>query len=61
MIHTRHDAFRRRMNSAGTTTAAHFNLEAAKEFLGHASIKTTEQYYVAPLPELAAEVARKIG
>jgi integrase len=48
-------------HSAGTTTAAHFNLEAAKEFLGHASIKTTEQYYVAPLPELAAEVARKIG
>jgi len=48
-------------HAAGTTTAAHFTLEAAKEFLGHASIKTTEQYYVAPLPELAAEVARKIG
>ena len=48
-------------HTAGTETTAQFSLEAAKEFLGHASIKTTEQYYVAPLPELAAEVARKIG
>jgi integrase len=48
-------------HTAGTETAAQFSLEAAKEFLGHASVKTTEQYYVAPLPELAAEVARKIG
>jgi len=48
-------------HTAGTETTAQFSLEAAKEFLGHASVKTTEQYYVAPLPELAAEVARKIG
>jgi integrase len=48
-------------HTAGTETTAQFGLEAAKEFLGHASIKTTEQYYIAPLPELAAKVARKIG
>ena len=48
-------------HAAGTTTTAQFSLEAAKEFLGHASVKTTEQYYVAPLPELAAKVAREIG
>ncbi len=48
-------------HNAGTEATANFSLEAAKEFLGHASIKTTEQYYVAPLPKLAAEVARKIG
>ena len=43
-------------HTAGTETTALFSLEAGKEFLGHASIKTTEQYYVAPLPELAADV-----
>jgi len=48
-------------HSAGTEATAKFSLEAAKEFLGHASSKTTEQYYVAPLPELAAKVAREIG
>ncbi len=48
-------------HNAGTDTAANFSLEAAKEFLGHSSIKTTEKYYVAPLPELAAKVAREIG
>jgi len=48
-------------HSAGTETTANFSLEAAKEFLGHSSITTTEKFYVAPLPELAAEVARKFG
>ena len=48
-------------HNAGTDTAARFSIEEAKEFLGHASSKTTEQYYIAPLPELAARVAREIG
>jgi len=48
-------------HSAGTETTAQFSLEAAKEFLGHSSIATTEKFYVAPLPELAAAVARKVG
>lgn len=48
-------------HSAATEVTANFSLEAAKEFLGHASIKTTEKHYVAPLPELAAKVAREIG
>lgn len=48
-------------HNAGTETAAKFSLEAAKEFLGHSSIATTEKFYVAPLPELAAKVAREIG
>ena len=48
-------------HSAGTEAAAHFSLEAAKEFLGHSSITTTEKFYVAALPQLAAEVARKFG
>ena len=48
-------------HTAGTQTTANVSLEAAKEFLGHSSITTTEKFYVAPLPELAAEVARKFG
>jgi integrase len=48
-------------HAAGTEITAHVSLEAAKEFLGHASIVTTEKHYVAPLPELAAEVARRFG
>ena len=48
-------------HTAGTQTTANVSLEAAKEFLGHCSITTTEKFYVAPLPELAAEVARKFG
>jgi integrase len=35
-------------HAAGTEATAHVSLEAAKEFLGHASITTTEKYYVAP-------------
>lgn len=46
---------------AGTNTTANYSLEAAKEVLGHASITTTEKFYVAPLPELAEKVAREIG
>ena len=48
-------------HTAGTQTTANVSLEAAKEFLGHSSITTTEKFYVAPLPQLAAEVARKFG
>ena len=51
----------RLQHTAGTETTALFSLEAAKEFLGHSSITTTEKFYVAPLPELAANVAREIG
>jgi integrase len=48
-------------HTAATEITAQVSLEAAKEYLGHASISTTEKHYVAPLPELAAEVARKFG
>jgi integrase len=48
-------------HAAGTEAAAHVSIQAAKEFLGHASTATTEKYYIAPLPELAAEVARRFG
>jgi integrase len=48
-------------HAAGTEAAAHVSVQAAKEFLGHASTATTEKYYIAPLPELAAEVARRFG
>lgn len=48
-------------HAAGTQTTANYTLEAAKEVLGHASITTTEKYYVAPLPELAEKVARETG
>jgi len=48
-------------HAAGTNTTANYSLEAAKELLGHASVKTTEKYYVAPLPELAEKVAWETG
>ena len=46
---------------AGTDATANYSLEAAKELLGHASIKTTEKFYVASLPELAEKIARETG
>jgi len=48
-------------HAAGTNATANYSLEAAKELLGHASVKTTEKYYVAPLPELAERVAWETG
>lgn len=48
-------------HSAGTEIADKFGLLHAKEVLGHSSVRTTERFYVAPLPEKAIEVAKKIG
>jgi len=48
-------------HSAATEIADKFGVHHAKETLGHSSIRTTERYYIAPIPEKALEVAKKIG
>jgi len=48
-------------HSAATEITDKFGLLHAKEVLGHSTVRTTERFYVAPLPEKALEVAREIG
>jgi integrase len=48
-------------HAAATEIATFASPLAAKEFLGHANLSTTEQFYIDELPELAKEVARKFG